>query len=82
MSIKLDDYIEGLTVLADDLAGAGDRGNADFLSDVIKYFEDQKELETPKKIIDEGDVLRCPGCGHIVFRLNGRCWECGQRYLS
>ena len=34
MSIRLEDYIEGLEVLADELAGAGDRGNADFLSDV------------------------------------------------
>lgn len=80
MSIRLEDYIEGLEVLADELAGAGDRGNADFLSDVIKYFEDQKELETLKLVENEGDVLRCPNCGSIVYGKMGRCWECGQKY--
>lgn len=78
--IRFDDAIEFLEALADDLAGAGDKVTADTLSDVIKMLDDEKQLHIAKPIVDEGDCLRCPHCFHIVYRRNGRCINCGQRF--
>lgn len=78
--IRYDDAIEFLETLGDELAGAGDYINADNISEVIKLLKESKEIHNPKIVIDEGDCVRCPKCFHIVYGLNGRCWECGQRY--
>ena len=34
-----------------------------------------------KPVINEGDCLRCPSCGNLVFHKSGRCWDCGQRLV-
>lgn len=31
-----------------------------------------------KIVEDEGDCLRCPNCGNLVFHRTGRCYDCGQ----
>lgn len=80
--IRFEDAIECLEILADELAGAGDRLNADSLSDIIVLLEEQKQLHIPKHVDNEGDCLRCPNCFHIVYHKNGRCIECGQRYRA
>ena len=77
--IRFEDVMEGLEILGDELAASGDRGNADFVSEVIGFIEEQRQLHIAKLIIDEGDCLRCPNCGNIVYRKNGRCVKCGQR---
>ena len=79
---KFDNAIECLEVLADELAGAGDRGNADMLSEVIGLLEEQKQLEIPKKIINEGDCRRCSNCGSLIYYRIGRCYDCGQRLME
>lgn len=79
--IRIEDAIEFLEELGDELAGAGDRINADNITEVTKLLDDIKQLNIPKRIENEGDCLRCPNCGHLVYTKKGRCWDCGQRYL-
>lgn len=78
-AIRFDDYIEFLEQLADELAGAGDRINSDNCVEVIRFLEEQKQLHIPKLIINEGDCLRCPTCGSLMYSWNSRCTDCGQR---
>ena len=33
-----------------------------------------------KIVEDEGDCLRCPNCGSIVYFRRGTCDSCGERY--
>ena len=80
--IKFDDAIEALEVLGDELAGAGDIGNADMVSDIIKLLEDEKNIHTAKPVVNEGDCLRCPNCFHIVYSHMGRCFDCGQKTIG
>ena len=80
-AIRFDDYIEFLENLADELAGAGDYINSDNCVEVIRFLEEQKQLHIPKVVDDEGDCLRCPSCGNLVFHKSGRCWDCGQRLV-
>lgn len=35
-----------------------------------------------KPVINEGDCLRCPNCGHIVYGRFGACDGCGEGYGS
>ena len=75
-----DEVIEFLETHADDLAGAGDVATADAFSDIIKFLEDEKQIHIPKIVINEGDCLRCPSCGKLVFHKVGRCYDCGQKF--
>ena len=81
-NIRYEDYIENLEVLADELAGAGDIANADFLSEVIRLLEDVKNLNIAKPVENEGDCLRCPNCFRLVFSHSGRCYDCGQKIIG
>lgn len=78
--IKIDDAIEFLETLGDELAGAGDYINADNITEVIKLLDEHRQLDIPKIALNEGDCVRCPNCGHLVYYHKGRCYECGQRY--
>lgn len=78
--IKIDDAIEFLEALADELAGSGDRINADNLTEVIKILDERKELDVIQRVEPEGDRSRCPRCLKFVPSNMGRCWWCGQRY--
>lgn len=80
--IRFEDHIEFLEELSDELAGAGDYINSDNVALVIQFLEEQKQLHVPKVCDSDGDRLRCPTCGSLIYHRIGRCVECGQKVIS
>lgn len=76
------DLLKDLENLQDELAGVGDTANADTVAKAIRLLEQSEEIHIAKLVINEGDCLRCPHCGKLVYSWDGRCFECGQKLLT
>ena len=80
--INFDDLLKDLENLQDELSGVGDVANADTVAKAIRLLEESEEIHIAKPVFNEGDCLRCPHCGKIVYSWDGRCYECGQKLLT